>query len=188
MNLHSGAKLSAHGFTPLRPPRKPLAFFRILGSLQRFNIFSIKATSNIQKTDQFSKSDAQKSSETSPSLYHGIERHSAVLTDWPRPREIPFRVKFGEFDPSCPEPCKFEDSSNKKPFAATVISRAAGGEKNSLFIPVVFEGDLAHIVARHVQVNEFAFVSGKLTRDHPMQLLLNQYLGGFMFWLKILTL
>lgn len=75
-------------------------------------------------------------------------------------------------------PVKFEAPSNGKQFAAAVIARADGGEKDSLLVPVVFEGDLAHMVACHVKENDTVYVSGKLSKV-PMRLIFNQYLGSF---------
>lgn len=179
MNLHSRAKLSAHVIFPSPPPRKPLVLLRILNTLRQF--YSIKVTSNIPKTYQFTKSGAQKSSEISPSLNQGIKKHSEVPTAWPRPREIPYQEKVANLVNligHVKTPVKFEASSNGKKFAAAVISRADGGEKDSLVVPVVFEGDLAHIVACHVKENDTVYVSGKLSKD-PMRLILNHYLGSF---------
>ncbi|XP_073044407.1 protein OSB2, chloroplastic-like [Primulina eburnea] len=181
MNVHYRAKLSAHMIFPSPPLRKPLAFLRILNTLQRINFYSIKATRNIQKTYQFTKPGAQKYSEISPSLNQGIKKHSEVLTAWPRPRKIPYQEKVANLVNligHVQTPVKFEASSNGEHFAASVISRADGGEKVSLLVPVVFEGDLAHIVAYHVKENDTVYVSGKLSRD-PMRLMLNQYVGNF---------
>lgn len=124
---------------------------------------------------------AQKSSEISPSLNQGIKNHSEVLTAWPRPREIPYQGKIANsvnLIGHVQTPVKFEVSSDGKHFAAAVISGARGGENDSLLVPVVFEGDLAHIVACHVKENDTVYVSGKLSND-PMRLMLNQYLGSF---------
>lgn len=124
---------------------------------------------------------AQKPSEISPSLNQGIKKHREVLTAWPRPREIPYQEKVANLVNligHVQTPVKFEVSSNGEHFAAAVISRANGGAKDSLLVPVVFGGDLAHIVACHVKENDTVCVSGKLSRD-PMRLILNQYLGSF---------
>ncbi|XP_073156824.1 protein OSB2, chloroplastic-like [Henckelia pumila] len=182
MNLHPRAKLSTRMIFPSPPPRKPFVLLRIINTLQRFNFYSIETTSNIKKTYQFTKPGARKSSQISPILNQGIKKHSEVLTSWPRPREIPYQPKIANLVNligHVQTAVRFEVSSNGKRFAAAVISQADGGEKNSLLIPLVFEGDLAHIVACHVKENDTVFVSGKLSRDHPMQLMLNQYLGSF---------
>lgn len=100
---------------------------------------------------------------------------------WPKPREIPYQEKVANLvNLICHvhTPVKFEAPSNGKQFATAVISRADGGEKDSLLVPVVFEGDLAHIVACHVKENDIVYVSGKLSK-YPMRLIFNQYLGSF---------
>lgn len=73
-------------------------------------------------------------------------------------------------------PVKFESSSDGKDCAATLVSQDVG--KKSLLIPVVFEGDLAHVVARHVKENDCVFVSGRLSAD-SMPLALSEFLGTF---------
>lgn len=36
-----------------------------------------------------------------------------------------------------------------------------------LRIPIIFEGDLAHIAACHVKENDYVYITGQLSKHHP---------------------
>lgn len=100
---------------------------------------------------------------------------------WPRPSEIPFQAKVTNFVNLIGYVkihVQFESDSNGKHFAATVISLGSGGGRKPLLIPVVFEGDLAHVVACHVKENDSVFMSGQLSVE-PLRLVPSENLGKF---------
>lgn len=100
---------------------------------------------------------------------------------WPKPSEIPYQAKVANFVNliGCVKaPIQFHTASDGKHFAATVISQAISGGKDSLLIPVSFEGDLAHVVAFHVKENDCVLVSGQLSSE-PMHFKLSDSVGKF---------
>ncbi|KAJ0083102.1 hypothetical protein Patl1_11639 [Pistacia atlantica] len=94
----------------------------------------------------------------------------AAADVWPRPSEIPFQVKvansvslIGHVD----SPVQFETSPDGKHWAGTVINQRATSDSPQLWIPVVFEGDLAHIAACHLKKDDHVHIAGQLTADPP---------------------
>ncbi|EPS61785.1 hypothetical protein M569_13009, partial [Genlisea aurea] len=84
------------------------------------------------------------------------------------PVEIPFQAKVSNFVNLIglvDVPVTFDTSSDGVNFTTTVISVRNEGNKGSISIPVVFEGDLAHVVGCHVKKNDCVFVSGQLSLD-----------------------
>lgn len=75
-------------------------------------------------------------------------------------------------------PVRFDAASDGKHFAATAISEEYSCRNDSLLIPVVFEGDLAHVVASHVKENDCVLVSGQLSSE-PLRFALKDCSGGF---------
>ncbi|KAG8374255.1 hypothetical protein BUALT_Bualt11G0112400 [Buddleja alternifolia] len=149
-------------------------------ALQQCNFYSAKTPYNTPKTQQFAKPRTQKSSESSTSVPQRIKEQSERVIVWPRPREIPYQAKVANFVNLIgyvKSPVRFEADSDGKPFAATVISQSSG-EKNSVLIPVVFEGDLANVVACHVKEKDCVFVSGQLSSD-PLRFMFSESLGKF---------
>ncbi|XP_073142638.1 protein OSB2, chloroplastic-like [Henckelia pumila] len=177
MNLLAKAKSSARLFIPSPSSRKHPFFINHITSLQQSNLYSTKITDKTQKAQQSSNPKTQKSSEPASSFSQRVKKQVEELTLWARPREIPYQAKVANFVNIIGRvkiPVKFETSSDGKHWAATIISQ----DKNSLLIPVVFEGDLAHVVARHVKENDCVFVSGQLSVD-PVRLVLSESLGKF---------
>ncbi|KAH9795894.1 protein OSB2 [Citrus sinensis] len=87
---------------------------------------------------------------------------------WPKPSEIPFQVKvansvnlIGHVD----APVQFQTSSDGKHWAGTVIVQHAAS--HSLWIPILFEGDLAHIASSHLKKDDHVHIAGQLTADPP---------------------
>ncbi|XP_062077451.1 protein OSB2, chloroplastic-like isoform X2 [Humulus lupulus] len=99
-----------------------------------------------------------------------------------RPSEVPFQVKVSNsvhLIGYVHAPVQFETSSNGSFWAATVItqnptssSSSSSSENESsddlpLWVPTVFEGDLAHIAAFHLKVNDRVYIAGKLSASLP---------------------
>ncbi|KAL9456505.1 hypothetical protein AB3S75_005686 [Citrus x aurantiifolia] len=87
---------------------------------------------------------------------------------WPKPSEIPFQVKvansvnlIGHVD----APVQFQTSSDGKHWAGTVVVQHAAS--HSLWIPILFEGDLAHIASSHLKKDDHVHIAGQLTADSP---------------------
>lgn len=100
---------------------------------------------------------------------------------WLKPSEIPYQAKVANcvnLIGCVKAPIQFHTASDGKHFAATVISQEISGGKDSLLIPVSFEGDLAHVVAFHVKENDCVLVSGQLSSE-PMHFKLSDSVGKF---------
>lgn len=182
MNLLARARLSARLF--LSPPSSAKCPFYLhhITPLQQCNFSSAKATSTIHKTPQSTKPRTHKSSEKFSSSPQEIKKHTEAATSvWPKPQAIPYQAKLANFVNlmgNVKTPVQFETDSEGKHFTATVISLGNEGERGSLLIPVVFEGDLAHVAACHVKEKDCVFVSGQLSVD-PLRWLLSKSLGKF---------
>ncbi|KAK4342985.1 hypothetical protein RND71_038801 [Anisodus tanguticus] len=88
---------------------------------------------------------------------------------WPKPSEIPYQAKVANavnLVGFVQTPVHFEASLDGKYCAGTVVAHENSDDNSSvLMIPVVFTGDLAHVVACHVKENDCVYVSGKLSMD-----------------------
>ncbi|KAL5545678.1 hypothetical protein UlMin_005365 [Ulmus minor] len=91
-----------------------------------------------------------------------------------RPREIPFQDKVANsvhLIGYVHAPVQFETTSDGKYWAATVITQNNPSSDDSkslpLWIPVIFEGDLAHIAACHLKENDHVHVAGELCASLP---------------------
>ncbi|KAH6762381.1 hypothetical protein C2S52_019814 [Perilla frutescens var. hirtella] len=98
------------------------------------------------------------------------ETEEVLASVWPKPQPIPYRAKIANFVNligNVKVPARFETDSDGKHLTSTVISLGIEGERRSrsLSIPVVFEGELAHVVACHVKENDRVFVSGQLSES-----------------------
>ncbi|KAJ6752017.1 hypothetical protein OIU85_002438, partial [Salix viminalis] len=90
---------------------------------------------------------------------------------FPRPKEIPFQAKvansinlIGYID----MPIQTLVSSHDGKFtAATVITQEPSYHSPALRIPIIFEGDLAHIAASHLKKGDFVKIGGQLSTDPP---------------------
>ncbi|KAL8480594.1 hypothetical protein ACS0TY_027224 [Phlomoides rotata] len=172
-------KLSTHlSFSPPSLGRR-LIYLHPITVIQQCNFYATRAPRTKWKDLTISSPEIQKSSESSPSLIK--KQTEAQTTVWPKPIEIPFQAKVANFVNLIGYvkiPVQFESDSDGKHFAATVISLRGGSWRKPLLIPVVFEGDLAHIVACHVKENDSVFVSGKFSVE-PLRLVLSENLGKF---------
>ncbi|KAL3839629.1 hypothetical protein ACJIZ3_024220 [Penstemon smallii] len=185
MNLLARTKPSAHLIFPSPSPLKRPFSLHLLttAALQQCNFYSTKTTHNNQQSQQLTKPKTKRSSEPSLTFSQRVKKQTDSLTTtvWPKPREIPYQEKVANYVNLIgfvKNPVQFEAASDGTHMAATVISQENGGGRNSLMIPVVFEGNLAHVVACHVKENDCVFVSGQLSVD-PLRLALSESLGKF---------
>ncbi|PON68629.1 Single-stranded DNA-binding protein [Parasponia andersonii] len=94
-----------------------------------------------------------------------------------RPGEIPFQAKVSNsvhLIGYVHAAVQFETSANGSSWAATVITQQNPSSSDDssddalpLWVPTVFEGDLAHIAASHLKVNDRVYVAGKLSASLP---------------------
>ncbi|KAI7733575.1 hypothetical protein M8C21_005177, partial [Ambrosia artemisiifolia] len=102
--------------------------------------------------------------------------NDAVLKEpvtWPKPSEIPWQSKVVNsvnLIGRVKIPVQFETSSDGKSWAGTIISQDDGFQSStsaSITIPVIFEGDLAHIAMCHLKETDYVHVAGHLSVDVP---------------------
>ncbi|XP_059453928.1 protein OSB2, chloroplastic-like [Corylus avellana] len=89
---------------------------------------------------------------------------------WERPSEIPFQTKVSNSVSLIGKvhiPVQFEASPDGKYWAGTVITQDHEADSSALWIPIIFEGDLAHIAACHLKENDCIHVAGELSADPP---------------------
>lgn len=154
---------------------KRLYYLHPVSALCHCDSYSTKATSTVQKTPKSTKPKTQKSSGNSYSFAQTIKKQAPpppppppLPAAWPKPQPIPYQLKAANFVNligNVTAPVKFETNSDGEHFSTTVISLGNEGSVTSLSIPVIFGGDLAHIVACHVKENDFVFVSGQMSED-----------------------
>ncbi|KAL6585378.1 hypothetical protein OROMI_002022 [Orobanche minor] len=143
--------------------------------LQQSNLYSSKTTTKTQRSTK-SATPAQ-----SPSLSDEINNQVGSTINWPKPVEIPYQAKVANslnLIGRVKTPVQFDSTSDGNHFAAAVVSQETGGGDDPLLIPVVFEGDLAHVVACHVKEKDRVFVSGQLSTG-PMRFAFKDGLGKF---------
>ncbi|XP_022762604.1 protein OSB2, chloroplastic [Durio zibethinus] len=90
--------------------------------------------------------------------------------EWPRPTKIPFQSKVANsvsISGYIHMPVQFEAASDGKLWAGTVISQNPSSDSPPLWIPIIFEGDLAHIAACHLKENDHVYIDGQLSADPP---------------------
>lgn len=92
--------------------------------------------------------------------------------DLPRPSEIPWQSKVANSVNLIGQvqiPVQFEASPDGKYWAGTIISQSDGNSLDTppFWIPIIFEGDLAHIAACHLKAKDRVHISGQLSADPP---------------------
>lgn len=90
------------------------------------------------------------------------------VSSWPKPSEIPYQAKVANsvnLVGFVQTPVHFEASSDGKYCASTVVAHENSDDNSVLMIPVVFAGDLAHVVACHVKENDCVYVYGKFSME-----------------------
>ncbi|XVE94292.1 hypothetical protein REPUB_Repub01dG0268500 [Reevesia pubescens] len=95
---------------------------------------------------------------------------SAPPKQWPRPSTIPFQSKVANsvsLSGFIHMPVQFESASDGKFWAGTVISQNPSSDSPPLWIPIIFEGDLAHIAVCHLKENDHVYIDGQLSADPP---------------------
>lgn len=145
--------------------------------LQQYSLYSTTPiTGGKKKNHQLQKSNpkqlkTQDPVEQSPppsSFHQEIQKKtSSVSVNWPRPSEIPWQAKvansvnlIGRLE----MPVQFQASPDGKYWAATIIAQQ---HSISLRIPLIFEGDLAHIAACHLKEKDCVYIDGQLSADPP---------------------
>ncbi|XP_040995748.1 protein OSB3, chloroplastic/mitochondrial-like isoform X1 [Juglans microcarpa x Juglans regia] len=97
--------------------------------------------------------------------------HEVVAdSGWARPSEIPFQAKVANLVNLIGYvhiPVQFEASRDGKYWAGTVITQDQASDSPPLWIPIIFEGDLAHIAACHLKEKDCVHVAGQLSADPP---------------------
>lgn len=179
MYLLAGAKQSAHYISS--SPSSVTRFFYLhpIAALHHCNFYSTKAATTIQKTQKVTKPRTQqKAPEKSYSFAQTIKKQAEAPPSalWPKPQPISYQAKvanFVNFIGNVEIPVKFVTDSDGKHFSVTVISLRSEGGRGSLSIPVVFEGDLAHVTACHVKESDCVFVSGQFSVD-PLKCMLSE--------------
>ncbi|XP_057801480.1 protein OSB4, chloroplastic-like [Salvia miltiorrhiza] len=152
MNLLFRAKLSGRIRLSLSP----------LSSLQQSYSY---ATS---KTPKPTSPKSQKSSTPSSSFSERIKKPTGDVIVWPKPSEIPYQAKVANFVKLIGYvnvPVQFDTLPGGKHYATTAISQEISDGRDPVLIAAVFEGDLAHVVASHVKVNDCVLVSGQLSSE-----------------------
>ncbi|PPD69266.1 hypothetical protein GOBAR_DD33865 [Gossypium barbadense] len=97
--------------------------------------------------------------------------------EWPRPSKIPYQPKAANsvtLSGYINMPVQFEAASDGKFWAGTVISQNPSYDSPPLWIPIIFEGDLAHTAAFHLKENDHVYIDGQLTADPPSNATRNQ--------------
>ncbi|OWM86867.1 protein OSB2, chloroplastic-like [Punica granatum] len=90
--------------------------------------------------------------------------------NWPRPSKIPFQAKVANsvhLIGRIHMPVQCQAAPDGKFWAGTVITRDQPSDSSPLWIPIVFEGDLANIAASHLKENDHVCIEGQLSADPP---------------------
>ncbi|KAI3863560.1 hypothetical protein MKW92_011885 [Papaver armeniacum] len=93
-----------------------------------------------------------------------------VVLDVPKPKEIPWQSSIAnsvKLIGSVSIPIQFEESDDGKFRAGTILSMDKTQGSTPLWIPLIFEGYLAHIAACHLKEKDLIHVSGHLTGESP---------------------
>ncbi|XP_065861675.1 protein OSB3, chloroplastic/mitochondrial-like [Euphorbia lathyris] len=88
-------------------------------------------------------------------------------SNWPKPRQIPFQPKVANsvnLIGYISQPIQFKSSSDDKHSAATALTHHLSSDSH-LWIPIIFEGDLAHVAACHIKENDHVHIIGQLSAN-----------------------
>ncbi|OMO92375.1 Primosome PriB/single-strand DNA-binding protein, partial [Corchorus olitorius] len=91
--------------------------------------------------------------------------------EWPRPAEIPYQSKVENsvrLSGYIRMPVQSQAASDGKYWAGTVIAQNPSSDP-PLWIPIIFEGDLAHVAASHLKEDDHVYIDGQLTADPPSE-------------------
>ncbi|KAI3965396.1 hypothetical protein MKX01_042877 [Papaver californicum] len=93
-----------------------------------------------------------------------------VVRDVPKAKEIPWQSNIANsvnLIGSVSIPIQFQESDDGKFRAGTILSLEKTQDSTSLWIPVIFEGYLAHIAACHLKEKDLIHVAGHLSGESP---------------------
>ncbi|XP_030953904.1 protein OSB2, chloroplastic-like isoform X2 [Quercus lobata] len=150
--------------------------------LQSYTYATTASTSKIPRQYQRRGGAAESSSSKSKSkstaeVEAEAETAAVASSEWARPSEIPFQAKIANsvnVIGYVHVPVQFESSPDGKCWAGTVLTQThqispppSSPDSPPLWIPIIFEGDLAHIAARHLKEKNFVHVTGRLSADPP---------------------
>ncbi|XP_010265383.1 PREDICTED: protein OSB2, chloroplastic-like isoform X2 [Nelumbo nucifera] len=127
-------------------------------------------TSMKQKSTRKPKSEPSTSESDHKEFYTVPKRPEKEETNWPRPSEIPWQAKVANsvnLIGSVAMPVHFQASPDGKYWAGTIIKQEKTLDLPFLWIPIIFEGDLAHTAACHLKENDRVYVGGQLSADPP---------------------
>ncbi|KAL3531907.1 hypothetical protein ACH5RR_005428 [Cinchona calisaya] len=97
-----------------------------------------------------------------------IKQQIQQLSPWPRPSEIPYQAKVANvvnLIGHIKTPIKFQSTPDGKYFSGAVVSQENDEQDPCFSIPLVFEGDLANVVAAHMKKDDCVYVIGRLSED-----------------------
>nr|GLL24859.1 protein OSB2, chloroplastic-like [Ipomoea trifida] len=176
-------QISQHCSRSSSQPRKCIFSIQSLAVLQQAS-FSSSRTARTGTTKPKESSPPTASYVLSPVK---LTREPGPTSSWRRPSEIPFQGKAAnsvKVIGFVQRPVQFQTLPDGKCVAATVIVQDnreitdSASFVPSFLIPVVFEGDLAHVVGFHVKESDCVHVSGQLSGDNlPFQI--DGYGGNF---------
>lgn len=89
---------------------------------------------------------------------------------WPRPSTIPYQAKAANslsLIGYVETPVQFETAADGKFWAGTTLTRKASSGSHFFWIPIIFEGDLAHVASSHLKENDLVCIDGQVISDPP---------------------
>ncbi|KAK8516650.1 hypothetical protein V6N13_080744 [Hibiscus sabdariffa] len=90
--------------------------------------------------------------------------------EWSKPSTIPHQSKVANsvsLSGYIHMPVQFKAAPDGKFWAGSVISQNPSSNAPPLWIPIIFEGDLAHVAAFHLKENDHVYIDGQLSADPP---------------------
>lgn len=93
-----------------------------------------------------------------------------AVADWPRPAEIPWQPKVAnsvQLIGSVAIPVQLDVAPDGRFWAVSVLKQEKTADFPDLWIPMVFEGDLAQIAACHLKENELVYITGQISGEPP---------------------
>ncbi|KAF3452711.1 hypothetical protein FNV43_RR03144 [Rhamnella rubrinervis] len=98
---------------------------------------------------------------------------SSTEVKWARPSEIPFQAKVANsvhLIGYVPMPVQFQTTPDGKAWASTILTTQCPFSDSATFplvMPIIFEGDLAHIATCHLKENDHVYITGQLSKGVP---------------------
>ncbi|XP_052183846.1 protein OSB2, chloroplastic-like isoform X2 [Diospyros lotus] len=118
------------------------------------------------------ENQAQVSHGEAPIESRWLPKEKEEASSWPRPSEIPFQTRVANSVNLIGDveiPVQFKTSADGKYWAGTIISQSDPDSSDSppFWIPVIFEGDMAHVAACHLKKKDRVYIAGQLSADPP---------------------